>query len=248
MVDVWSASRNAFEVRGCLRALTNRGHLVSLYVVATIVNSGLGPESEVWRRLLLGTDPSVMTLRRRHRRIPSPPRCKMCAAPFGPPGGWVLRYFGHSRWAKNPKYCEGCFRTLQANHGGAEVNCSLVFADVRGRPAPRVCRQPLIDGLRRWCRQRTFGVTAGAFAGRRVLRPSRRTSDRQRDAGEGGCGRRRARSTIHGANRISNAAIWLSKFAVITNRSRASFRRSAAATSSGSTVETFSSALRTSGG
>jgi adenylate cyclase len=90
------------------------------------------PESEVWRRLLLGTDPSVMRLRRRHRRIPSPPRCKMCAAPFGPPGGWVLRYLGHARWAKNPKYCEGCFRALQANHGGAEVECSLLFADVRG--------------------------------------------------------------------------------------------------------------------
>ena len=93
------------------------------------------PESELWRRLLLGTDPSVVRLRRRHRRIPSPPRCKMCAAPFGPPGGWVLRYFGHSRWAKNPKYCEGCFRTLQANHGGAEVDCSLLFADVRGSTA-----------------------------------------------------------------------------------------------------------------
>ena len=90
------------------------------------------PESELWRRLLLGTDPSVARLRRRHRRIPSPPRCKMCAAPFGPPGGWVLRYLGHARWAKNPKYCEGCFRTLQANHGGAEVDCSLLFADVRG--------------------------------------------------------------------------------------------------------------------
>jgi adenylate cyclase len=92
----------------------------------------LPPESELWRRLLLGTDPAVVKLRRRHRRIPSPPRCKMCAAPFGPPGGWVLRYFGHARWAKNPKYCEGCFRTLQANHGGAEVECSLLFADVRG--------------------------------------------------------------------------------------------------------------------
>jgi adenylate cyclase len=93
------------------------------------------PESDLWRRLLLGTDPSVLRLRRRHRRIPSPPRCKMCAAPFGPPGGWVLRYFGHARWAKNPKYCEGCFRVLLANHGGAEVDCSLLFADVRGSTA-----------------------------------------------------------------------------------------------------------------
>lgn len=98
----------------------------------TTVGGDLPPASDLWRRLLLGTDPSVLRLRRRHRRIPSPPRCKMCAAPFGPPGGWVLRYFGHARWAKNPKYCEGCFRTLQANHGGAEIECSLLFADVRG--------------------------------------------------------------------------------------------------------------------
>ena len=74
----------------------------------------------------------------------------MCAAPFGPPGGWVLRYFGHARWAKNPKYCEGCFRTLQANHGGAEVDCSLLFADVRGstiaRRADAPGRVPSLDG------------------------------------------------------------------------------------------------------
>jgi adenylate cyclase len=39
---------------------------------------------------------------------------------------------GHSRWAKNPKYCAGCFRVLRQNHGGAEIECSLLFADVRG--------------------------------------------------------------------------------------------------------------------
>ena len=40
--------------------------------------------------------------------------------------------FGHARWAKNPKYCAGCYHSLRANHGGAEVECSLLFADVRG--------------------------------------------------------------------------------------------------------------------
>ena len=39
---------------------------------------------------------------------------------------------GHGRWPKNPKYCSGCFRMLQTFHGGAEVECSLLFADVRG--------------------------------------------------------------------------------------------------------------------
>jgi adenylate cyclase len=43
-----------------------------------------------------------------------------------------MRFAGHARWAKNPKYCTGCFRMLSNNHGGAEIECSLLFADVRG--------------------------------------------------------------------------------------------------------------------
>ncbi len=70
--------------------------------------------------------------RRLHARLPSAPRCKLCAAPFSGPGGLVMRFMGHARWAKNPKYCTGCFRMLSSNHGGAEVDCSLLFADVRG--------------------------------------------------------------------------------------------------------------------
>jgi adenylate cyclase len=56
----------------------------------------------------------------------------MCAAPFSGVGGLVMPLFGHARWAKNPKYCTGCFRVLRASHGGAEIECSLLFADVRG--------------------------------------------------------------------------------------------------------------------
>lgn len=78
-------------------------------------------------------DPSpILRSRRLHARIPSSPRCKLCAAPFSGPGGLVMRFAGHARWAKNPKYCAGCFRMLSSNHGGAEVECSLLFADVRG--------------------------------------------------------------------------------------------------------------------
>ncbi len=56
----------------------------------------------------------------------------MCAAPFTGIGGLVMPMLGHGRWPKNPKYCAACFRMLRANHGGAEVECSLLFADVRG--------------------------------------------------------------------------------------------------------------------
>jgi hypothetical protein len=43
-----------------------------------------------------------------------------------------MPFFGHPRWPKNPKYCTGCFGLLRAQHGGAEVECSLLYADVRG--------------------------------------------------------------------------------------------------------------------
>jgi len=56
----------------------------------------------------------------------------MCAAPFSGLGGLLMPFFGHGRWPKNPKYCTGCFQVLRENHGGAEIECSLLFADVRG--------------------------------------------------------------------------------------------------------------------
>ncbi|MEA2673409.1 MAG: adenylate cyclase [Chloroflexota bacterium] len=86
---------------------------------------------ERWRHLLVDQAP-FMRSRRLHARLPSSPRCKLCAAPFAGPGGIVMRFFGHARWTKNPKYCTGCFGMLSSNHGGAEVECSLLFADVRG--------------------------------------------------------------------------------------------------------------------
>jgi adenylate cyclase len=43
-----------------------------------------------------------------------------------------MRWLGRNRWAKNPKYCGACFRALSELHGGAEIECSLLFADVRG--------------------------------------------------------------------------------------------------------------------
>jgi adenylate cyclase len=70
-------------------------------------------------------------LRRFWRSIPSPPRCKLCHRPFGGIGGPVMRLIGLGRWPGNPKYCRGCFRDLYRKRKGAEIECSLLFADVR---------------------------------------------------------------------------------------------------------------------
>jgi adenylate cyclase len=74
----------------------------------------------------------VRRLRRFWRAIPSAPRCKMCTSPFGPPGGPLLRLIGKGRWAGNSDYCAGCFKQLYRNREGAEIECTLLFADIRG--------------------------------------------------------------------------------------------------------------------
>ncbi len=70
-------------------------------------------------------------MRRLMQRIPSTPRCKLCAAPFGNPGGFVLRYLGYGPWEPNPSICKVCIRSVQHAVGGAEVEISILFADIR---------------------------------------------------------------------------------------------------------------------
>jgi adenylate cyclase len=80
-------------------------------------------------------------LRRFWRSIPGPPRCKLCHRPFAGIGGPIMRLAGLGRWPGNPKYCRGCFRALYRQRAGAEIECSLVFADVRDST-------PLAESLR----------------------------------------------------------------------------------------------------
>ena len=83
-------------------------------------------------RLLEGTPGSFGSGRRFFRLIPSSPRCKMCAAPFAGPGAPVMRMFDRGPWAKNPNICGFCFKALERERGGAEIDLTLLFADIRG--------------------------------------------------------------------------------------------------------------------
>ena len=74
----------------------------------------------------------VRRLRRLWRSIPSAPRCKMCTRPFGAPGGPIMRIVGLGPWPGNPKYCRGCFNGLYRERDGADIECTLLFADIRG--------------------------------------------------------------------------------------------------------------------
>jgi len=87
---------------------------------------------KMWRATLLGTNPADRAGRTFFAALPSPPRCELCAAPFRGPFTPLLRLIGKRPLARNPRYCEFCFRFILNKKGGAEVGMSALFADVRG--------------------------------------------------------------------------------------------------------------------
>jgi adenylate cyclase len=85
-----------------------------------------------WRDTLLGIHPDLVRLRRIFRHVPSDPRCKICLAPHGGVGGPVVRLLGYGQYPRNPQLCNQCYRTSQKHPGGAEIEITALFADIRG--------------------------------------------------------------------------------------------------------------------
>jgi adenylate cyclase len=87
-----------------------------------------------WRRILSGSDPTsgLKRLRGIFRHLPSDPRCKLCYAPYAAPFGPLVRRLGFGRWPRNPNLCGSCLRIMEKDQGGAEVELSVLFADLRG--------------------------------------------------------------------------------------------------------------------
>lgn len=70
------------------------------------------------------------------RVLPRDPRCKFCNAPFQGVGGVLVRaVFGKRRSDLNPGFCNLCEQASREFPGGAEVEMSMLFADVRGSTA-----------------------------------------------------------------------------------------------------------------
>jgi adenylate cyclase len=91
--------------------------------------------SEAWRGILTGNARGLRTIRRLVGWIPAGPRCKLCLAPLRAPGSVVLRPFGFGPSKLNRRLCRACFRSIGKYPGGAEVEITLLFADVRGSTA-----------------------------------------------------------------------------------------------------------------
>ena len=113
---------------------------------------GNGDVEAEWRAILTGQHKGMLALRRQFRSLPSAPRCKLCYAPFHGVAGTLLRpWFGP--WPRNPQLCKNCMTQLMKQGvGGAEVEISMLFADIRGS-----------TGLGERLRPAEFSALLGAF-------------------------------------------------------------------------------------
>jgi adenylate cyclase len=87
---------------------------------------------DAWRAVLLGEGRGLDLTKKLVGRIPAGPRCKLCTAPMNPPGSVLLKPFGFGPSKLNRRLCRACFRHIEKHPGGAEIELSLLFADVRG--------------------------------------------------------------------------------------------------------------------
>jgi adenylate cyclase len=91
------------------------------------------PVEQLWRDWFM-TDAYKVEKRwyRAFRFLPHDPRCKICYSPFDGMGGFVMRSMGRKQSNLNPNFCNVCEEFAQKHPGGAEVEMSMLFVDVRG--------------------------------------------------------------------------------------------------------------------
>jgi adenylate cyclase len=90
----------------------------------------------IWQAMLMGNVSAVRRHRAVFKHIPAEPRCPMCYSPFAGIGGSISRFvFRKEPSALNPRFCNDCDRFARERPGGAEVEITMLFADVRGSTA-----------------------------------------------------------------------------------------------------------------
>jgi adenylate cyclase len=119
----------------------------------------LTPEA-MWERMLTGDFPRLHGMRRMWGVLPSPPRCKLCNAPFRGLGGLLMRAIAYGPSPLNRRLCKWCIRAVHKHPGGAEVEISVLFADVRGSTA--IAERMLPEEFSRLM-ARFYGAAAGVI-------------------------------------------------------------------------------------
>ena len=89
---------------------------------------------KTWHDILTyGESPQEKRFRRIFRMFPAKTKCKWCDLPFDHLLSPVIHFLFNKHPAKyNPQFCNVCEDFAQKYQGGAEIELSMVFADIRG--------------------------------------------------------------------------------------------------------------------
>jgi len=89
---------------------------------------------KTWHDILTyGESSKEKRYRRIFRMFPSKTKCKWCDLPFDHPFSPLIHFIFNKHPAKyNPQFCDICENFAQKFQGGAEIELSMVFADIRG--------------------------------------------------------------------------------------------------------------------
>jgi len=74
----------------------------------------------------------VRSFRHILKLIPASPRCKFCNAPYHGLGAPLMRMLGKGPSRLSPQLCVQCHSYASQYLGGAEVELTMLFADIRG--------------------------------------------------------------------------------------------------------------------
>lgn len=87
--------------------------------------------TDLWRTIFADGHPDLSAQQKFHGKLPTDPRCRLCSAPFAGLGGLYMRFRGKKQSSRNEHYCNACDGFLDTFPGGAEVEMSVLFADIR---------------------------------------------------------------------------------------------------------------------
>lgn len=91
--------------------------------------------TELWHTIFAEGHPDLSKQQNFYAKLPKDPRCRLCNAPFAGLGSLYMRWKGKTKSSRNENYCSACDGFLDTFPGGAEVEMSMLFADIRNSTA-----------------------------------------------------------------------------------------------------------------
>jgi adenylate cyclase len=114
----------------------------------------------MWREMLTNRDAPLYKKGRIFRHVPGDPRCRLCRIPLGGIASPVLRFTGRRPARYNPHFCNSCELWSTTHPGGAVIDLTVLFADVRGSTA---LAEKVGTAAFAALMQRFYGVSNGVF-------------------------------------------------------------------------------------